>query len=227
MSNQNPPIDIESVNQLNLPEPPTIKFEYQKDHMFRGLKLVKGHTVAMRTSWKDDERSVYDEGHNGQMIGDWWPWLICALRDRAHGSINAGICGKKGVGAVSIYMGSASKKGYIYDNIDNGNTIEYCGSEAGTPLMDLSFEKGTLIRVLRAANDKSDWAPSIGYRYDGLYKIVSKELIQVPEKDKELYRYKMVRDKNQKPLRAHARPTIEETDEFEAKRAWLGGASKK
>lgn len=80
-----------------------------------------------------------------------------------------------------------------------------------------------MIRVLRAARVGSIWAPALGIRYDGLYKIVGKEEFTNKENEK-AFRYKLVRDANQKPfayLGPHSRPTTEEMDELLAKKRWI------
>ncbi|KAI9648623.1 hypothetical protein NHQ30_003261 [Ciborinia camelliae] len=216
MTNENRAVDIELVNELNLLGSVRIKFDYEKGHMYRGVRFIRGQQSRYRKTRNEDKRSPYAEGHNGHMIGDWWPERICAMRDRAHGDLRRGICGKAGVGAVSIILGKSSKEDY--KDIDNGDEIEYCGD--GRELMDLSHEKGMLIRVLRGAGVDSKWAPAVGIRYDGLYKIVDKE--DLPEKN--FARYKLVRDGNQKPFPTgtDSRPTIDEIDEVNEMKAQYG-----
>ncbi|KAK8908982.1 hypothetical protein ACHAPF_004395 [Botrytis cinerea] len=213
---ENPKVNLKAIDKLNLPNTGAaeVKFEYVKGYMFRGMKFQRSKPPRNNQSWKDDARDPHTEGHNGHLIGDWWPYTISFQRDRAHGSILRGIGGKAGAGAVSIVVGSGGgKKGY--ENIDNGNTLGYCGDE--TNLMDLSLEKGMLIRVIRKAISNSDHAPPVGYRYDGLYKITGKN--PIPEKEGK-YRYELVRVENQKPMN-QLRPTAEEIDEFYKQDNWL------
>ncbi|KAJ8066541.1 hypothetical protein OCU04_005597 [Sclerotinia nivalis] len=184
--------------------------------MFRGIKFKKGQQPGYRATWVKDERSPHAEGHNGHVIGDWWPYRLCTMRDVVHGNLKNGICGKPDHGAVSILMGSENR----YKDIDNGDVIEYCGDK--TNLMDLGFETGKLIRVIRGAKDGSIFAPSVGFRYDGLYKIESKE--KLPEKG--YNRYKLVQDKNQKPIRM-VHPTVDEMDEFIARNNWISSNKSK
>ncbi|TGO54703.1 hypothetical protein BCON_0103g00140 [Botryotinia convoluta] len=183
--------------------------------MFRGMKLQRGKQPGYYVKWKDDARDVYAEGHNGHIIGDWWPYSLGYLRDRAHASILRGIGGKAGVEAVSIIVGSGGGKNKGYENIDNGNTLGYCGDD--TDLMDLSLEKGMLVRVIRGANSNSVHAPPVGYRHDGLYRITGKS--PIPEKA-EKYRYELARVGNQKPMNK-LHPTHEEVDEFYKQNGWL------
>ncbi|KAA8575553.1 hypothetical protein EYC84_004694 [Monilinia fructicola] len=217
MINQNPQVDVDAVNQLNLPAAETLKLEYEKGYMYRGIRYSR-KVPLYRKTWVQDQRSKWAEGHNGHLIGQWWPERLCALRDRAHGELQRGICGQTGVGAVSIYMGTG------YENRDNGDEIEYCGDGGdGLTLMDLSLERGTLIRVLRAADAGSAWAPAVGVRYDGLYKIVGKEEMAKEEGKKQNYRYKLLRCENQKPFPFQgedSRPTMEEKAEFMEMKPW-------
>ncbi|TEY85715.1 hypothetical protein BOTCAL_0013g00230 [Botryotinia calthae] len=206
---ENPKVDLKAIDRLNLPntDAAEVKFEYVKGYMFRRMRFQRSKPPEYYKEWRKDERDPYTSGHNGHLIGDWWPYPISLIRDRAHGAILKGVCGKAGVGAVSIIVGSGGgKKGY--KNIDNGNTLGYCGD--GTNLMDLSLEKGISIRVIRGANSNSVHAPPVGYRYDGLYKITGKN--PIPEKEGK-YRYELVRVENQKPMNK-LRPTDEEIDEF-------------
>ncbi|KAF7961149.1 hypothetical protein EAE96_000816 [Botrytis aclada] len=214
---ENPKVDLKTIDKLNSPNPGVadVKFEYVKGYMFRGMKFKRGEQPAAWGKWKGDERDVYAEDHNGHLIGSWWPYQLGYLRDRAHASILRGIGGKAGVGAVSIILGSGGGKKRAYENIDEGDRLEYCGDD--TNLMDLSFEKNMFIRVIRGANSNSVHAPSVGYRYDGLYKITGK----IPIADKAgKYRYELARVGGQKP-RNKLHPTDEEVDEFYNQNGWL------
>ncbi|KAL1954590.1 hypothetical protein VTO42DRAFT_885 [Malbranchea cinnamomea] len=159
------------------------------------------------------------EGHlrNGQ----WWPWQIAAVRDGAHGDSEAGISGHDSL-AVSIVL-SSSGKGRSYADIDQGDKISYCGTRgkdkqvsAGTQLMLESAKRSTPIRVLRSAKLPSinPYRPASGLRYDGLYIIVGKEII---DEESMLYRFELERCKDQTPIRyqgKEARPTAQEQEEF-------------
>jgi SAD/SRA domain len=61
---------------------------------------------------------------------------------------------------------------------------------------------------------KSKYAPKEGVRYDGLYKIVGKVLL---EKDTTMYRFEMKRIEGQDPIRykgKEARPTPQELEQY-------------
>lgn len=177
-------------------------------------------------------------GHNGLVNGQWWPIRQGVLRDGAHGEVEAGIAGKTGKGAFSIVMadgGYADKDEcdvscvmnvLLDDHTNLHETIYYCSTESSTntPTKGTVLLRSTLshhnhpIRVLRAAKKKSFYAPDEGIRYDGLYNIVSEELLK-PETA--LYRFKLVRVPGQEPIRykgPEKRPTQQQI--VEKQRTW-------
>jgi len=111
------------------------------------------------------------------------------LRAGVHAQNQAGIHGdsKDGGGAFSICL-----SGGYEDNQDNGDKIIYVGSggqnSRGEQVADQSFEdprnksleisRDTRrpVRVIRGKNKESFYAPSSGYRYDGLYLVDSAEM---------------------------------------------------
>jgi hypothetical protein len=183
------------------------------------------------------KRSANVPGSNHLMNGQWWPMRICALRDGAHGAIEAGISGQADSGAYSIVLG-ASKSNDYQDKDDgdvsipshqlipkpnqttlnsNSQTLQYCGTKSSTPaptadtlLLDKAFLTRGPIRVLRAANPESKYAPKEGVRYDGLYDIVDCEVL-----DPEIAwkRFSLRRRDGQDPIRyqgVEARPSSHE-----------------
>lgn len=123
-------------------------------------------------------------GENGLLVGDWWPFQICALRDGAHGSLMSGIAGTWKTCAYSIVISGK----YADLDIDRGNVIQYSDSKAkentnpkrpivsgSTEAMRRSHRLREPLRVLRSAKLDSKWAPSAGLRYDGLYIITDIE----------------------------------------------------
>lgn len=191
-------------------------------HLLRGIIVTKGvlSTGAKRTSRKldkdyTDRRSPNVVGSNDLVNGEWWPLRICALRDGAHGEVEGGIHGQTGKGAYSVVV---AEGGYA-DN-DNGATIEYCGTAsqtseptANTVLLQEAFARDQPLRVLRAANKKSKYAPSKGIRYDGLYKIVGREVLDV---NTATYRFSLKRVEGQDPIRykgVEVRPNDQELKE--------------
>lgn len=63
--------------------------------------------------WKRNSDVI---GSNGLMNGQWWPNRLCALRDGAHGSSEAGIYGQTERGAFSVVVGKNE-----YCDHDQGN----------------------------------------------------------------------------------------------------------
>jgi hypothetical protein len=77
-------------------------------------------------------------------------------------------------------------------------------------LLEESYRKKQPLRVLRAANKKSKYAPKEGVRYDGLYEIVDKEIL---DPKVAMIRFSLKRIKGQDPIRykgVEARPTAQE-----------------
>jgi len=110
------------------------------------------------------------------------------MKNNVHIMSTAGIAGNITEGAYSIVLSS----GYT-DNVDNGEVISYTGTGGGggdnfghavALISDQSFDhpqnKALLrsqytqrpVRVIRGHNRTSKYAPEVGYRYDGLYKVV-------------------------------------------------------
>ena len=158
--------------------------------------------------------------------GQWWPLQICAMRDGCHGDIEAGIHGQAGKGAFSIVVSSGG-----YADIDEGETIRYCGTSgterkatAGTERLLESFRLQNPIRVLRSAalSAKNPYRPSKGLRYDGLYKITAFTIL---DEDSAMHQFTLVRGTEQYPIRykgVEKRPTVEELAEYTKIRKLLG-----
>jgi hypothetical protein len=146
-------------------------------------------------------------GHNSLQVGAWWPLQICALRDGAHGSRMGGIYGKIGEGAYSIIL---SGGGSDYHDRDLGDVIWYTGSGetrgADQPLTNankslvVSRSRQNAVRVIRTSRAGSQFAPSQGLRYDGLYQVRSYGLEDGAEGFK-VWKFQMVRMENQDPIR--------------------------
>ncbi|OAX81916.1 hypothetical protein ACJ72_03735 [Emergomyces africanus] len=191
--------------------------------LLRGIRVGE----AARTSRRLDPTYKFRKGsivvgnnelHNGQ----WFPLQITAIRDGAHGEIEAGISGRDKIGAVSIILSSAGKG---YPDIDQGDTISYCGTRgkdgqisAGTNLLIESHANRNPIRVLRSSKlpKINPYRPSAGFRYDGLYEIHGMEVLDTQTM---LHRFKLRRIPGQTPIRYQGeerRPTEKEVDEWKA-----------
>jgi hypothetical protein len=168
------------------------------------------------------------EGHNGLEIGQWWPRFSAAHRDGAISSLYGGIT----TGAFAVVMSMSSQ----YLDEDNGDVIKYSGTNSATQngpdtitrgtgwLIDAQI-KGKLVRVIRARGSNikkgSEYLPSKGMRYDGLYKIKEFQLHNVD--GKESYVFTMVRVEGQEPIRYQApgaRPNKRDLEAFERLPAW-------
>ncbi len=170
---------------------------------------------------------------NGDLLnGQWWPTQLCALRDGAHGSSQAGISGSSGDGVYSCIMSG----GHDYPDVDNGDDVLYCGTDsdnssptAFTKLMIDSVNKKP-VRVIRSHNLVSEYAPLVGFRYDGLYDIVSSENLDEPRSVRQRHRFHLVRQTGQDPIRGgegpERRPTEQECIEYDRHQRFAGKAKK-
>lgn len=197
--------------------------------MFRGIKnMVKGVTKGKGQSI--DERHKLDWrffGEGNFVAGQWWATQLCAVRDGAHGSAQAGIAGIKTTetrpgGATSIVLSEGHK-----EDIDEGEEIWYCGTEAkmgdtepttSTKLMLESVATGQPVRVMRSSHlpAGNKYKPMKGIRYDGLYKVLSSEVISDVRHH---YLFHLKRIPGQINLRCEgeaARPTPRELQEYES-----------
>jgi len=164
-------------------------------------------------------------GDNGLVMGQWWPLQICAFRDGAHGELEAGISVGKDGAAVSVVLSGGQKD--RYPNEDDLDVIDYCGTRgtegrltAATTAMMEAKDSGQSVRVLRSSKSrqsgKTNYAPAEGIRYDGLYQVVSFEVL---EETTSFYRFKLVRRPGQSPVRWKGwpvKPTTEDRAALEA-----------
>jgi hypothetical protein len=107
-------------------------------------------------------------------------------------------------------------------------SVEYCGtaSETSTPTRGTAFLQDAYIqkqplRVLRAKNPKSKYAPKEGIRYDGLYEITDKEIL---DPKTAMFRFSLRRINGQDPIRykgVEVRPTDQELKEIMKIREYL------
>ncbi|QDS70963.1 hypothetical protein FKW77_007249 [Venturia effusa] len=197
--------------------------------MFRGItNMVKGPMKnkgqAIDPKFKKDWR-FFGEGQF--VAGQWWPMQLCAVRDGAHGSAQAGIAGIKTTdaspgGATSIVLSEGHK-----EDIDQGEEIWYCGTEAkigdneptaSTKLMLESVASNKPVRVMRSSSlpVTNKYRPVKGFRYDGLYEVLDSQLI---DKLKHHHLFHLRRIPGQINLRCEgeaARPTARELEELES-----------
>lgn len=169
---------------------------------------------------KEMRRSPKYFGHGLLLNGQWWPTQLAAVRDGAHGATVAGISGGEG-GAYSCIMSG----GHEYPDVDDGNEVLYCGTDSdnGTitekTLLLLQSEKtGNPVRLIRSSKVNSPFAPKIGLRYDGLYKVLSHELLDPINSIRQRHRFRLQRLPGQDPIRGEGpekRPTEQEVEAYE------------
>ena len=161
-------------------------------------------------------------GHNNIKVGAWFPLQLAALFNGAHGRSQAGICGTEEAGAYSVVVSGQ------YDDLDEdyGNSLYYSGSgshdnpdpkrpadsTADTRSLHTSMHTQKSVRVLRSSKGKSKWSPTVGLRYDGLYRVVS---VETPFNGKggKYEQFKLVRLEGQKPI-DKSRPSPKELEDF-------------
>lgn len=182
------------------------------------------------------QKSAKYFGNGNLLNGQWWPILLCAFRDGAHGATIAGICGEVGKGAYSCFLSGGEENSY--PDIDEGEVVYYCGTDDKNKKGEItSYTQALLdglkyeqpVRFIRSskAETKSDFAPVRGFRYDGLYDIVDYEVL---DRHLQRHRFKLVRRPNQGPIRGgkgpERRPTEEEIKAYDDDKRLMKGTKK-
>ncbi|GJC94667.1 YDG/SRA domain-containing protein [Colletotrichum higginsianum] len=205
------PVTNKAANGETIP-PPADHEIWGRGGIMHGLALrpTDRFTVALNPVYTEEKRPANVYGHNGLTVGDWFPNQLSALFNGAHGSSNAGIYFQKDEGAFSVIVAGA----YQDLDVDKGEIIFYSGSnshlnddsesilpstEANKSLAENNVCSNP-VRVLRKAHKGSRWAPSHGYRYDGLYEVYEKRLPK-NTKNGTFEQYHLVRLPGQTPLR--------------------------
>jgi len=186
--------------------------------IFHGIKMNRDSYPSIVSSY-ELRKYGNEHGSNGLVNGQWFPTQLCAVRDGAHMTPQGGISGKSGEGAWSIILSAGEiEGGGTYPDIDEGETIQYCGTDGKegeatdyTLRMKESVTNRLPVRVMRSSRAKNkDYRPQEGYRYDGLYDVVSYEIL---DREKQRHRFRLVRQEGQDPIRAcgpEARPSRQE-----------------
>lgn len=196
-----------------------------KGGIMEGMVLKHGARQDYIWDGHTPKRDPRKHGHNGIAIGQWYAKQCIAFIRGAHGSLMAGIAGSTDAdtgGAWSIVISGK------YDDLDtdHGDVVYYSGSGShendnprapaqsthGTNALHASLGSRKPVRVLRAAQGRSRFAPACGIRYDGLYRVAS---LRTPLNSKGgMYeQFKLVRLENQGELPTN-RPTAREVYEF-------------
>ena len=166
---------------------------------------------------------------NGDLLnGQWWPLQLCALRDGAHGASQQGISGSSEEGAYSCIMSG----GHDYPDVDEGEDVWYCGTDSVdgsiTPQTRymLQSENNNPVRLIRSHNLKSEHAPLIGFRYDGLYDVVESRRLDPANSLRQRHIFHLVRQDGQDPIRGgngpKRRPTEQEMEEYHKHKRRIG-----
>lgn len=93
-------------------------------------------------------------------------------------------------------LGSLNPSEEPYDSKERDQALGV--PSANTLLLLTSMKKQTPIRLLRSHKGKSQYAPSVGIRYDGLYKVTEHEILDVAYA---MYRFTLVREDGQPAVR--------------------------
>lgn len=201
--------------------------------MMRGIDYEGGTNKYGRLKGDTMKLRADDFGELQLANGQWFPTWLCAVRDGAHGSSQAGIYGRQGKGAFSVVMAGT------YDDVDNGDRVEYCGVSKAAPFENdanstrLLFQnvnnRDRPVRLLRSQKlnskkgDVNVYAPEIGLRYDGLYHVTGSRTIS---EEKGEYRFFLERVPGQDPIRYQGtskRPTDLEIQEYNIHKQKLKG----
>jgi hypothetical protein len=212
------------------PPPPPNHTIYGTKGIMHGVALTHGKDYILDSRYPKRDANIY--GHNGLQVGDWFALRLVALFHGAHGSKEGGIAGTNAeTGAYSVVTA-----GGAYEDLDqdNGDTLFYSGdrshdntdpkepspSSNATLALKASQRSGNPVRVLRAAGLGSSRAatlrPTVGIRYDGLYRVVGMEL--KTNANGGLYeQFKLERLEGQLPLSSFvkSRPTAREVRDFD------------
>jgi hypothetical protein len=98
------------------------------------------------------------------------------------------------MGDLVYYSGS--------DSHNNTNSLHAADSKPGTRALKRSYLTQNPVRLLRAADSKSMWAPPCGIRYDGLYRVEA-ELLPTNPKGGKYEQFKLRRIPNQRPIKEY------------------------
>lgn len=209
------------------------------EDVMRDILVVTGGRRAYQLEDKSAAKSCNVIGNNALVVGQWWPFRICAIRDGAHGAVMAGIAGGETTGAFSVVVSGEQDSIIVYFlqcgqllgqyadlDQDNGDVLYYSGSNShsnedsvnpvlshATKALKRSNAERRSIRVLRGSGGSKKFCPSVGLRYDGLYHIVSEE-VRKNMNGGAYIRFKMVRDGGQVDIDMR-RPNKKERDIFD------------
>jgi putative restriction endonuclease len=129
-------------------------------------------------------------------------------QSKVHMQTQAGISGSQSEGADSIVV-----SGGYEDDQDFGDVIVYTGhggrDASGRQIADQTLTRGNLalakneidnlpVRVIRGAHKGNLFAPEVGYRYDGLYRVES-HWIELGKSGFNVFRFRLIKQNNSLP----------------------------
>ncbi|KAK6442340.1 hypothetical protein LTR95_001416 [Oleoguttula sp. CCFEE 5521] len=204
-------------------------------NLYRGIKLGSPDTIDREDAPKYKLMNPKVHGNGKLLNGQWWPSQLCSVVAGAHGASIAGITGDLVDGAYSVVMsGGLDPSGVPYPNIDHGDTVQYCGTDAtkndGQPSAETrqmikNSNNGQPVRLIRSSKLGGEHAPEKGYRYDGLYSVTAVEQMDPAGSQRQRHRFTLVRVAGQDPIRStepERRPTQKETAAYTTDRTWRG-----
>ncbi|KAK4132173.1 hypothetical protein BT67DRAFT_435815 [Trichocladium antarcticum] len=185
-----PPLPPLTNSTGNVRLPPANHPIWGRAGIMHGLMLVHGPTRAIYQfdpRYLAQKRDAKVFGHNGLTPGDWWPLQHVALYHGAHGHSMRGICGSPARGTYSVVVSGRGAHGYGGLDQDGGDAVSYSADSSflnrcataiphvsdDTRSLQRSLATGRPVRVLRSAGSNRPHGPSVGIRYDGLYRVVA------------------------------------------------------
>jgi len=176
------------------------------------LRAGRARRYDFDPRYLSQKRRANHFGHNNLQPGAWWPLQIVALYHGAHGNPFKGIYGNPTDGAFSVVISGASATYHDLDT-DNGDTVWYSAdaphtTDPSAPSPDTKALQRSLltrrpVRVLRSGGIRrhasSAWAPAVGIRYDGLYRVVD-QVQGSNGRGGRVWKFKMVRVVGQRAL---------------------------
>ncbi|KAH8883788.1 hypothetical protein GQ53DRAFT_752627 [Thozetella sp. PMI_491] len=158
--------------------------------IMNGIALNRSGRQQYNPELLDQKRDHKKFGHNRIAVGQWFANQLVACWHGAHGAPVAGISGSQDHGAYSIVISGRYDANGL--DSDQGDDIIYTSDGAlldpdpvlGNPRSSKtkslvrSITTRKPVRVLRSrakGTTVSQWAPRVGIRYDGLYRVTAVE----------------------------------------------------
>ncbi|KAI9829965.1 MAG: hypothetical protein M1819_005937 [Sarea resinae] len=167
------------------------------------------------SSWQfegGDDSKAYVTGHNGFQVGHWWIKKACAFRDGAIDSKDEGITCDDSQAYAIVMTDEEEEESPLRPDI-----ISYHADmrDRGRFKLLKNFGCHLPIRVLRSWKLKSQWAPTAGVRYDGLYTIKGYGVKSLEDDGPQGLTFHLARDSDQPGIhRAIVHPNSEEMDDW-------------